>query len=294
MNIAITSFKNVESFSNTKPLKMEIPYFRKENNGYYSVLTNNGDSNYSMLNQTSFQILSLCDGARTVKDILSVLKEQYPDVLERTLFSDLSTVLGTLTYINAIEWKDDEKVNANPYQVNASVILNQYTLSLVAENEIRDLAAFLRTVAREPTSITGNLNYVWGTDYREYDNSAIIRQCLYSYYKDFFALKQHSLMVGAIVVQPSHEAFLNAAMIQLISLPPECTKLAITEIIDYYSKFPYKKINLLRIQLPQTYYEQNQKLVNDLVAIGFNLESKQSKVYCEQDMYTYSYEIRRE
>ena len=45
-------------------------YIRAEKDGYYSLLTDNGDLNYTMLNITSKYILDLCDGNKNVEEIL--------------------------------------------------------------------------------------------------------------------------------------------------------------------------------------------------------------------------------
>ena len=42
-----------------KPRKQKLPYVREEEKGYYSVLTNNGDMNYTMLNHIAMEIYSL-------------------------------------------------------------------------------------------------------------------------------------------------------------------------------------------------------------------------------------------
>lgn len=55
-------------------------YIRAEKDGYYSLLTDNGDLNYTMLNITSKYILDLCDGNKNVEEILNILAEQYKNV----------------------------------------------------------------------------------------------------------------------------------------------------------------------------------------------------------------------
>lgn len=47
-------------------------YIRAEKDGYYSLLTDNGDLNYTMLNITSKYILDLCDGNKNVEEILNI------------------------------------------------------------------------------------------------------------------------------------------------------------------------------------------------------------------------------
>lgn len=83
-------------------------YIRAEKDGYYSLLTDNGDLNYTMLNITSKYILDLCDGNKNVEEILNILAEQYKNVERKRLATDLENVLFNLTRIRLIKWKGDQ------------------------------------------------------------------------------------------------------------------------------------------------------------------------------------------
>lgn len=136
--------------------------------------------------------------------------------------------------------------------------------------------------------------YFWGNDYREYVSPTMIRQCLYSYYKDFFVLKEHGEIIGVIAVKPAHEAYLNDAVIQLVSVPKNFFSSCIKEILLYYNNFPYKKINALRIQIAKKSSSEEIEIADALEANGFVLESIREKEYCgNQDIYVYSTHITR-
>lgn len=79
-------------------------YFREEKDGYYSLLTDNGDLNYTMLNETSKYILDLCDGDKNVGEILNILSNKFRDVERNRLAADLENALFNLTRIRLIKW----------------------------------------------------------------------------------------------------------------------------------------------------------------------------------------------
>ena len=93
MKMDVPNTGSLASFEGLIPKRNELPYYRKENNGYSSMLTNNGDYNYSMLNGTGNVILELCTGENSVHAILSKLQDKYPHVPEKTLFDDIVRVL---------------------------------------------------------------------------------------------------------------------------------------------------------------------------------------------------------
>lgn len=129
MKMDVPNTGSLASFEGLIPKRNELPYYRKENNGYSSMLTNNGDYNYSMLNGTGNVILELSTGENSVHAILSKLQDKYPDVPEKTLFDDIVRVLHMLTQIDAISWRDKDMRDSNPFSFTASQDLD-YPLPL--------------------------------------------------------------------------------------------------------------------------------------------------------------------
>ena len=297
MTIYPVEIENDHNFRELKPKRLIIPYLREENEGYWSMLTNNGDSNYTMCNKTSMAILDMCDGNNTVGQILTALFDKYPDANRATIERDLIQTLGSLTRLDAIEWKEDNKMSNNPFVLTAVGCINESViLTLAEEDDIRDLNLFFRQfIEHLPiNNTTDRYTYFWGNDYREYVSPTMIRQCLYSYYKDFFVLKEHGEIIGVIAVKPAHEAYLNDAVIQLVSVPKNFFSSCIKEILLYYNNFPYKKINALRIQIAKKSSSEEIEIADALEANGVVLESIREKEYCgNQDIYVYSTHITR-
>lgn len=288
--------KNVH-FMKLKPRRLPVPYSRTENNGYCSMLTNNGDSNYTMCNSTSMKILDMCNGEKTVEQILCTLVELYPEVEKSRAERDLIHTLSNFTRLDAIEWKDDDGMSNNPFVLTAvGHIDEQVMIALAGEDDIRDLSAFFQNFIKQGPhdNLTDTYSYFWGNDYREYMSPTMIRQCLYSYYKDFFVIKCQRKIIGVIAVKPAHEAYLNDAVIQLISVPKYLFNRCIKEVISYYRDFPYKKINALRVQVPNGNEDAKNVIEAALVPNGFSLEAIREKEYCgNQDIYVYCARIVR-
>lgn len=288
--------KNVH-FMKLKPRRLPVPYSRTENNGYCSMLTNNGDSNYTMCNSTSMKILDMCNGEKTVEQILCTLVELYPEVEKSRAERDLIHTLSHFTRLDAIEWKDDDGMSNNPFVLTAiGHIDEQVMIALAGEDDIRDLSVFFQDFIKQGPhdNLTDTYSYFWGNDYREYMSPTMIRQCLYSYYKDFFVIKCQRKIIGVIAVKPAHEAYLNDAVIQLISVPKYLFNRCIKEVISYYRDFPYKKINALRVQVPNGNEDAKNVIEAALVPNGFSLEAIREKEYCgNQDIYVYCARIVR-
>lgn len=288
--------KNVH-FMKLKPRRLPVHYSRTENNGYCSMLTNNGDSNYTMCNSTSMKILDMCNGEKTVEQILCTLVELYPEVEKSRAERDLIHTLSNFTRLDAIEWKDDDGMSNNPFVLTAvGHIDEQVMIALAGEDDIRDLSVFFQNFIKQGShdNLTDTYSYFWGNDYREYMSPTMIRQCLYSYYKDFFVIKCQRKIIGVIAVKPAHEAYLNDAVIQLISVPKYLFNRCIKEVISYYRDFPYKKINALRVQVPNGNEDAKNVIEAALVPNGFSLEAIREKEYCgNQDIYVYCARIVR-
>ena len=160
-----------------------------------------------------------------------------------------------------------------------------YTLSLANEGDIRNLQKIFSEFFKKKESNVEEISYFFGNDKREFLNFTAIRQCLYSYYKDFFLIKKNDKIVGTVVVKPMYEVFLNSATIQMILLPAEILNSVMNIIKLYYEKCEYRKINSLRIYLP----EQEKKLENIIKTCGFKFEGVLKKEYLDNvDLNLYS------
>lgn len=273
-------FDNVEKIMNLIPQKRNegIIYIREEKKNFFSLLSDNGDLNYTMLNGISKHILDLCDGKKTVEEIVEILLKEYKGAERKRIEGDLAGTLFNFMRIRIINWKGENGMNNNPFLAQDEEDLKGgFTLSLCTENDIRILqkrfAKFFASAERLPDKV----KYFFGNDKREFTNFITIRQFLYSYYKDFFVIKKNAEIEGVIVVHPAQEVFLNSAIIQLIDSPKEILMVAIKKVKEYYSNCSYKKVNTLRIYIPENDVEVEEKIKE----CGFKCEGIREKEYLE-------------
>ena len=166
-------------------------YIRAEKDGYYSLLTDNGDLNYTMLNITSKYILDLCDGNKNVEEILNILAEQYKNVERKRLATDLENVLFNLTRIRLIKWKGEENMNNSPFlSTGTEKLENGYTLSLANEGDIRTLQKMFSEFFKKKEPNVEDISYFFGNDKRELLNFTAIRQCYIVTTRIFSLLKR--------------------------------------------------------------------------------------------------------
>ena len=255
-----------------------IKYIRTEKSGYYSLLSDNGELNYTMLNETSKYILDSCDGTRTVGEILDLLCVKYKDVEKEQLGADLEATLFNLTRSRVIRWKGENDMNNTPFLAQGEEKLEkEYSISLAKESDIRISQKMFAKFFKETEAGEKKVKYFFGNDRREFYSFIAIRQFLYSYYKDFFLLKEDAQLMGVIVVQPSQETYLNSATIQMIDTPQDIFQQAINAVKKYYSEASFKKINCLRLYIPE-----NETALESIVKeSGFRLEGVMEKEYLE-------------
>lgn len=286
-------FNEYDTFKKNIPHKHHLPYIREELNGYYSILTENGDNNYTMLNSTSKHILDLCDGKNTVSDILEKLLNFYPNIDDEIIKNDMIETLFNLTKIKAIDWKGENKIMANPMLNNIEIqITENTTLSLASEAEIGNIQEYLINFF-ENCKKKGNankLNYYWGNDSREFLDLTVIRQCIFTYYKDFFIIKQNGRINGIVIMKPSLETYLHNVQFNLISVDKDVFDYVVKEIIDFYQRYPVKPINLIQFDCIKESTGKSNYIEEKLLNLNFEHSGTIKNLYDKNlDVLNYCY-----
>lgn len=286
-------FNEYDTFKNDIPHKHHLPYIREELNGYYSILTENGDNNYTMLNSTSKHMLDLCDGKNTVSDILEKLLNFYPNVDEKTIKNDMIETLFSLTKLKAIDWKGENKIMINPMLNNIEIqITENTTLSLANEGEIRDIQEYLVNFFENYNKKCNEnkLNYYWGDDSREFLDLTIIRQCIFTYYKDFFIIKQNGRINGIVIMKPSIETYLHNVQFNLISIDQDVFDNVVKAIIEFYQRYPAKHINLIQFDYIKESIENSDCIEEKLLNLNFEHSGTIKELYGRNlDVLNYCY-----
>lgn len=273
-------FDNINNILESIPQKRNegIIYIREEKKSYFSLLSDNGNINYTMLNRTGKQILDLCDGKSTVKNMVEILLKEYSGVERKRIENDLVKTLYNFTQTRIISWKGKNSMNNNPFlNHEAEKLDGEYTISLCTEDDIRILQKRFAKFFSSREKLPGMEKYFLGNDMREFANFVTLRQFLFSYSKDFFIIYKNNKIEGVIVVHPVQEVYLNSAIIQMIDMPNEILTVAIKKIKEYYSNWPYKTINSLRIYIP----ENDAEVEEEIIKCGFKLEGIREREYLE-------------
>lgn len=120
-----------------------VVYKREENEGYVSIKTlfPSGASEL-LINETSKDIIDLCNGENTIIDIVDKMQSIYNGVDRKVLEKDLMNNLLTLNYRQLIIWK-----NGNPFFNRYKTELdNKYTVELVDAQDVKKVIEFLTSI----------------------------------------------------------------------------------------------------------------------------------------------------
>ena len=101
-----------------------VLYKRKEKDGY-QVLVNNRPTtpdHFKLINNTTQQIIDLCDGKKRIEDICMTLAEVYPQVDKRELTEDVSGAIFLLDQAGFIKWQNNNSPFMPPEK---SLLLDQ-------------------------------------------------------------------------------------------------------------------------------------------------------------------------
>lgn len=271
-----------EAIDGLIPIQTKTPYCREENEGFYSLLGNDGINNYIMLNNTGYTILKACDGKRTVGNILQYLTECYPSAGEQNLKKDIITVFARLLPARVIGFRNDNSINDGRTALDTRASIgNNLEISLAMENDLPGITNFIET-DRCLENINETVEYSWSTDAAEYCDSLAVRRRLFDYSRDYFIVLAEgggrADIRGVIVVEPPSDILLHAAFIKYIKLPLSAAPAAIGEIANFYKAYPYRTITSLKIGVPES-LEQKSNSLNRVIYNHFLLESTQIDDY---------------
>ena len=82
-------------------------YLREEKRDYFSyrVLKGVGSERTMLMNSMAHRVLTLCDGKKSVADIIRCQQESYPDVSSKIISHDVNFALTNLTFQGLVRWQ---------------------------------------------------------------------------------------------------------------------------------------------------------------------------------------------
>lgn len=271
-----------EAIEDLIPIQTKAPYCREENEGFYSLLGNDGINNYIMLNSTGYTIMKACDGKRTVNNILQYLVECYPSAGEQNLKKDIVKVFARLLPARVIGFRNDSSIDDGRTTLDARVSIgSDLEIGLAMENDLPNITKFIKA-----DECLGNLGekveYSWSTDVAEYCDSLAVRRRLFDYSRDYFIVLDEggsrADIRGVIVTEPPSDILLHSAFIKYMKLPLSAAPAAIGQIASFYKSYPYRTITSLKVGVPES-VEKRPDGLNHLICDHFLLESTQADDY---------------
>ncbi|MCL2381145.1 MAG: PqqD family protein [Treponema sp.] len=120
---------------NYKPIfdKEAFDFLREEKEKNYTILLKaHPELTELFVNQTTMDILNLCNGSNTLSDILKIQKSKYSSVDENTITNDVASILTKFTNFSVINWDED----FNPYLItHQKYFENGYNIKIAEERE---------------------------------------------------------------------------------------------------------------------------------------------------------------
>lgn len=278
--------KKFDSFKDFYPCtnKDYILYYREEKDDNASLLTRNGNMNYTILNSTGKWILSNCSGKNTVLDIFILMKNTFVDVDEQILKKDLIKCLYEFTELYALFWKDqDGKKIRNPIIDSKNIVIDKNSeVCLATENDIRELLVFFKEYQKK----SNNIIYVWEDSYKEYKEEVVLRQYLYSFSHEFYLYKKNNKIEGVVVAKQDSSKFINSSKLTFISIPKNIFSNMLHEMKKYYFAYANKNINLLTVRISPIM--KDYKIIKNLLEDNnFLLSGMTKKEYLNNDLENY-------
>ena len=253
------------------PIALKLPYIRSEKNGYFSLLGNDGVLDYTIINETSNEIFSLCTGENSVSDILKIICTEYNIEDESLVKKDLKYTLAKFSSIKALTWvnpKYDEVLDNSITSSLNTDVSEDYSISLLQEKDLPTVAKLISD-SQSNASKSNYLTYSWSPNPLIYSDTIDIRQSMFNYTRDYFLIEYRNQPSGIILIEPDKDANLNIAQIKFIYAPIECLTSVFNSVNQFYKGFSIKKVTLLRILIYQDKAKNDLQIIHALSSVGF-------------------------
>ena len=203
----------------SKPMfqKKNVWYEREEKEGFWTYTSAvHPETRELIINATSKEILSLCDGRRFLGDIEKEIKSRYPEVDFKKIKFDVDSVIASFSRLGLIEWVGGD----NPFLYKKEEpISRDISLMIAQENDINRIIKFIES----SSSLNSNDYFCYRSptippnDYRE----LALRQKLFFYAEEFFLLLNKGEIIGLISIGMQPGLSSTTATIKLIFSPKE-------------------------------------------------------------------------
>jgi len=231
--------------------KSNLAYIREEKKGFVTLISkNHPEMRELVINSTSNEMLQLCDGNNSVGDILNSLTKKYYKVPEEVLKKDLSNLYGNMSRLGILDWKTE-----NPFILEREVILDDtHSLKVCSEENFRELYNFYKDGLNNKFSQAENIVYFCPYTIKDEYGEISIRQKIFSYTEEFFALYNKDKLEGLLSIKlPMNPS--QSAMIRTCIVPKNYMEPLLNygfETLPYISVVPVTKVKFMTDKLAET------------------------------------------
>lgn len=263
-----------------------LEYYRDEREGYVTLIPKfHQETRELIANQTAIDVLKLCDGSRSVEEIIDRFSRSYPHVDTHLLTNDVNAILASYTRLGTIIWDGE-----NPFKVTLeSAIEEDIVASLAQEEELPQILDLIGKFGFESPALKTVDNYCLYRSPFIVDNelSAVsIRYRLFSFFEDFFLLRRSDELIGMISIQMPFEEIKTAATLKTVISPRhvaarfleyalgELRKIAIRDIhkVEVFVKHNQAGTDMLLQSFNKASFIDECELIRDEVGIGSRLK----------------------
>lgn len=273
---------------------MKIPLFeesnfsfkRVENNGYISVRSKNVPKLHELfLNSTSQQIINQCNGKNTVEQIIRNLSDVYPNIQRQVLGNDILKNLTILSRYQLITW-----LGRNPFMKKLCENISGLEFTLLDEGDIRDILEFINI--KEDASKLQYLNLMSGVEI--YTDELYLREVLFSFSEDFFAIKDKDEIKGIISLKYHPNLKSTVCNVGIICCEEGYVKNLLEGVTQYSYHTCTREVYKIKIALIAESESGNNTLAPYLEEFGFTNEGRLKKEIDGNDILNYSYYYKTE
>lgn len=255
-------------------------FIRDENHGYATINSNTKiNLKELIINPTGKKILKLCDGETTIKDIVSVLSNEYKNVNEDLIYRDVINVLFDFTNIEILTWK-----GCNPFMIDIEEKIGDYTLKFATENDIKDIISFVKKEDSEIKYEPISLACACAKDELE----THLRSVLFSLLEDIFIAKKDGEIVGILNITIPQQMTSTASTITNIQSSKEATSTLLKYATDKLKSISIVEFTKVVILLNED-DESQIKLKEHLKESGFKEECRLENEYKNSTVVRYAY-----
>ncbi len=241
-------------------------YEREEKERYWTIVPKfHPETRELVINFTARKILELCNGKRTIEEIVEEMKNNFPTIPKETIQRDVYDTIGGYSRLLIIEW-----IGENPFLYKRETILSDdLTLVIAQEDDILRIKKFIDNfLFQENRQIDDKPDLFLykspGISTFEYEEVAL-RAKLFSFGEEFFLLIRGEEISGFISISPPIVPYATAGMFKIICAPKDF----IGDILRYaYDNLPFISINnITKIRIQES---TSEKLEPDLEKVLLN------------------------